>query len=140
MSEPIIVSFVKGARKTSIDSGILLNDVPRDSAVAVGDAVYLNASGTAFQARADAFSTSNVMGLVEKISSSPDLCDIRVTGKTLANFSGLDPTLDYFLSATTAGALTTTAPTASGHVVTRVAQPFSATRHVVIKDQRMVRA
>lgn len=121
-------------------SGLVLFNVPRDSAVGVGDAVYLNASGTAFQAQADAFSTSNVMGLVERISSGPDLCDIRVTGKTEANFVGLDPSLSYFLSSTTAGALQTTPPIGSGEVVLRVAQPFSATRHVVVKDIRMVRA
>jgi len=119
--------------------GLVLKNVPRDSAVVVGDAVKMTA-GTAFQAQADVVANSNVMGIVEEISSGPDLCNIRVTGKSKAVFAGLDTTKDYFLSSTTAGAFQTTPPVGSGEVVLRVMQPFSSTIGVIVKDQRMVRA
>lgn len=123
---------------TSVDtSNVLLTNVSCDSSVFVGACAYMNASGVAFNADASAFSTSNFIGIVESKASNT-LCDIRVQGVTGALFSSLDPTKEYYLG--TNGALVTTPPTATGSVLLRVGQPFSATEMLVMKGLRTVRA
>ncbi len=94
--------------------------------------------GTAINAIADDITTSNVIGVVESKSNSV-LCDIRVLGITSGIYAGLDVTREYYLSDAIAGQITTTIPTASGHVVLKLGQPFSATEFLVTKGQAVVR-
>lgn len=139
MSQGGIIGATSRATAASAGSltGILLIDIPCDSSVYVKAAVYMDSGGTAFNALGDSTSTSNVIGLVESKSSST-LCDIRVSGTTPANFTGLDTTKEYFLSDTVAGEITDVAPSGTGHVILRVGQPLSATRFVVNQGQRIV--
>ena len=158
MSKPIIFGRTQNAEQTPFDNStngfsatdvqaaieeaqnsLILNNVTCDSTVYVNSAVRLDSSGTAFNALADVYANSNVVGIVISKASST-LCTIQVTGVTPANFSGLDPAEEYFLSAATAGALTTTPPAASGNIVLRVGQPFSATRMLMNKGTRIERA
>ena len=122
-----------------VKSGLILLDVDCDSTVFVSAAVRLNGAGKAFNALADSLANSNVIGIVERKSSSV-LCDIRVSGVTGDIFAALDETADYFLSASSAGVLTTTAPSGSGEIVLKVGQPFDVDSMVVATNLRMVRA
>lgn len=112
-------------------SGNVVVDFPCDSTVYVKAAVYIT-GGTAFNAKADAISTANVVGFVESKSSAV-LCNIRFCGLTLSVFSGLDVSKEYFLSSTTAGAISSTPPTAvAGHVEMQLGKPLSATELIVM--------
>lgn len=119
-------------------ANVVLNDVPCNASVFIGAAVRMTSGGTAVNAIADSVANSNVIGIVEAKSSST-LCNIRVVGVSLAVFSSLDVTKEYYLSDSVAGQLVTTIPTASGHVVLRLGQPFSATEFLFNKGQYTVR-
>lgn len=97
------------------------------SAIAIGRAVYVSATNQVRLANANSASTTNVVALVASTSiNSSASGNIAVAGMLEATTTqwdavtgqsgGLTPGATYFLSNTTAGALTTTAPT-SGHVV-----------------------
>lgn len=107
-------------------------------AIVIGQAVYVDGAGTVDLAQADALSTSEVLGLVADVSiaaaaSGGILTDGRlvatttqwdaVTGQT----GGLTPGAKYYLSAATAGMLTTTAPNVDGNVVAPVGKALSTT-------------
>ena len=98
----------------------------------------MNTSGTAQNAIADSLANSNMIGICES-KSSINVCDIRVLGTTGALYSSLDTTKEYYLSDSTPGQITTTIPSASGHVVLKIGQPFSSTEMLVLKGQRTVR-
>ena len=53
--------------------------------------------------------------------------DVKVLVAGMKTMSGIDPGDLYFLSPTTAGAITTTAPTGSGQAVTRVGEGATST-------------
>jgi len=116
-----------------------ISNVPCETAASVGDWVAMDVTGTAYRALADSFANSNVLGLVEEKASATS-CTIRVSGVSLALFSGLDPSYEYFLSDTTPGGMSIAPPTGSGHVILRVGQPFSATTFFVSRGQRLVRS
>lgn len=97
------------------------------SAIAIGRAVYVSAANQVRLANANSASTTNVVALVASTSiNSSASGSIAVAGMLEATTTqwdavtgqsgGLTFGATYFLSNTTAGALTTTAP-ASGHVV-----------------------
>ncbi len=119
-------------------ANIVLPDVPCEASVYVKAAVIMQVSGIAKNAIADSLSNSNVIGIVE---AKGDLshCDIRVLGITADIFSGLDVTKEYYLSDGVAGAITNIPPTASGSVLLKLGQPFSADEFLVSKGQSTVR-
>ena len=120
-------------------ANVVLIGVTCDSSVYVKAAVKMNVSGVAFNALADSEANSNVIGLcVKKLSTTK--CNIRVLGVTAPLFTGLDPTKTYFLSDTVEGEITTVVPTASGHVVLPLGQPFSGTEFFIKKEIRQVRS
>ena len=115
----------------------VLEDVPVDPSVGVGDWVRMQGA-IAVKALADNFSNANVIGICE-FKSGVALGNIRVLGITDPIFIGLDETLEYYLSPTVAGAMTTTPPTTPGQVIVKVGQPYSATKFLVLKGIRMIR-
>lgn len=117
---------------------LVLPNVPCDSAVTVGDWVRME-SGLAVKALADGLDNSNILGLVESKAGSA-FANVRVLGVTAPIFSGLDETKEYYLSDVTAGDMDVSVPTASGHVVLKVGQPYSDTQFLVLKGIRMVRS
>lgn len=119
-------------------ANVILFDVTCLASVYVGAAVRMTSGGTAVNAQADAVANANVIGIVEAKPSSTT-CNIRVLGVSDAIFAGLDVTKEYYLSDAVAGEITTTIPTASGSVVLRVGQPFSATEFLMNKGQQVVR-
>jgi len=119
-------------------ANIVLTNVTCSASVSVGDFLFINPSNIADRALADSAANSNVLGMCET-KVTPTVCNIRVLGVTAPIFASLDPTLEYYLSDVTPGAITITPPTLSGHVVLKVGQPFSDTKFFVLKGPRLVR-
>tara|TARA_Y100001973_G_scaffold16138_1_gene23438 strand:+ start:2326 stop:2865 length:540 start_codon:yes stop_codon:yes gene_type:complete len=96
--------------------------------VANGDAVYMRTSdGKVGKASAANGSLENahVIGFANAAASTGEQVKILVAG--MKTMSSIDPGDLYFLSPTTAGAITTTAPTGSGQAVTRVGEGATST-------------
>jgi hypothetical protein len=102
-------------------------------------AVYSNGNGTFSLAQANAVGTSKVLGLVYDTSilntaAGLILVDGVMTATTgqwdvvTGGAGGLTAGSEYFLSPTTAGAITTTAPTADGQVVAPIGIAISTTK------------
>ncbi len=133
------IDFVAvGGSGPGTDSGMALA-VPCHSGVSVLDVVRIDATGTAQKAQADSATNAIIIGVVEAKPSSTT-CNIRVSGVSASIFSSLNPTLDYFLSPTTAGGLVTTAPSGSGETIIRIGRPLSATKMVVSISTALRRA
>lgn len=107
-------------------------------ALVKGTPVYVPLAGEVAKARANATGTKNVFGLVADASiadaASGGIQTDGVLTATTAEWDavtgqsgGLTTDAVYFLSAATAGMLTTTAPTADGHFVCRVGLALSPT-------------
>lgn len=108
------------------------------AAVTVGDTVYINGSGVAIKAQANAISTSNVVGVVTAKASSTS-CTLQTCGYTGSIFSGLTPGATYFLSNSSSGALTTSFPTSSGHAIAPVGKAYSASVLIINIQTRIIR-
>jgi hypothetical protein len=107
----------------------VIEGVTCDSTVAVGNIVRMNGA-TAVNALANNTTNSKAIGICVAKASSTE-CSIQVTGFTSSIFGGLTPSQNYFLSETTPGAITTTAPTGSGEIVLHVGRAYTASRIVI---------
>lgn len=90
----------------------------------VGDVLYLNGS-TYAKAKSDAANTAEVVGVVSSVLSSSQF-QLTLSGE-VSGLTGLVAGEVYFLSAATAGALTTTEPTVVGQVSLPVGVASSTT-------------
>ena len=72
-----------------------------------------------------ALENAHVVGFADAAASAGN--DVKVLVAGMKTMSGIDPGDLYFLSPTTAGAITTTAPTGSGQAVTRVGEGATST-------------
>lgn len=108
------------------------------SPIVLGQPVYVTDNDTVDLARANALSTSGVLGLVQDNSIAASgtgdvLTSGHLTGSTAqwdavtGGTGGLTANSIYYLSATTAGRLTATPPSTSGHVVVEVGKAVSTT-------------
>ncbi len=95
-----------------------------DSPSLKGFAVYVPSNGHADNARADDFATSGVVGIcagdVEAGSAGVLQTEGQITRDdwtAVAGVASLTPGVVYYLSPTTAGQITSTAPTAAGQSV-----------------------
>ena len=97
--------------------------------VADGDALYMRTTdGKVGKASAADGTIENalVVGFAKTAASTGDQVKVLVAGlKTMPG--AIDPGKVYFLSATTPGAITTTAPSGSGEAVTRVGEGATTT-------------
>jgi len=103
-------------------------DVTTFEAVADGDALYMRSSdGKVGKASAanGALENAHVVGFADAAASSGNEVKVLVAG--MKTMSSIDAGDLYFLSPTTAGAITTTAPTGSGQAVTRVGEGATTT-------------
>jgi hypothetical protein len=105
-----------------------------DSTAQKGMAVYVSSSGHVDLAQADVESTSLVVGLADEVviasNSGAYLTDDQVSRPDWTAVTGsatLTAGATYYLSATTAGQLTTTPPSADGDSVVRVGTALSTT-------------
>lgn len=108
------------------------------SPITICQAVYVDGAGTVDLAQADALSTSEVLGLVYDASiaaaaSGGILTDGKLTATTgqwdavTGDVGGLTAGDRYYLDETTAGNITSTAPTADGDVVAPIGTALSTT-------------
>jgi hypothetical protein len=95
-----------------------------DAGVAVNDWVYVDGAGAAQKARADAAGTGGAIGIV---TAKPTGTTATVQFAGEVTLSGLTAGSAYFLSPTTAGAMTATAPSTVGQFVQRLGRAKSAT-------------
>jgi hypothetical protein len=124
------------ATVAEVDSFILTNGTA--AAVVICTPVYISADSAFSPAMANASGTADPIGLVKDASVAAAATGTvqtdgffsattgqwdTITGQT----GGLTPGTAYFLSATTAGRLTTTAPTAVGQFVAYVGKAISST-------------
>jgi hypothetical protein len=106
-----------------------------DASIAPGDVVYISASNTVAKASAESGvgQTSDAIAIVDSKPTSIT-CVLRGTGLSPAVFVGLSVGATYYLSATTPGGITSTAPTAPGTKVQEVGTGASSTRLYVDID------
>jgi hypothetical protein len=113
------------------------------SSIPIGTPVYVSASGTVKKAKADAFNTSVVVGLVQdtsiassatgKIAIAPEVLT-ATTGQwdaVAGTTGGLAFGTIYYVSPTTAGQLTSVKPTIGGQFVMLVGVGLSSTEMAV---------
>jgi len=104
----------------------------------IGSPVYISAADTAKLAKANAMATSGAVGLWQDVSTSAGSSGVCAVGGTVVattgqwdavtgGTGGLTPGSLYFIDPTTAGHLTTTAPSTVGQVVTVVGRASSTT-------------
>lgn len=107
-------------------------------AIVIGQPVYVDGAGTVDLGQADVLGTSNVLGLVADLSiGAAATGGIQTDGLLTATtpqwdvvtgqVGGLTTGVRYFLDETTAGMLTTTAPSVAGEVVAPVGTALSTT-------------
>jgi hypothetical protein len=107
-------------------------------AIVIGAPVYISANNTVDKAKADAVGTVNVIGLAYDASTASAasggvLIDGVLTASTAqwdavaGTSGGLTKDVIYYLSAATAGLLTSTAPSAAGQFVVAVGIGLSTT-------------
>lgn len=125
-------------RKDDAGGNIVLENVACDAAVEAGDWVRMS-GGQAVRAQADNATNGNVIGVCEE-KISPTVCNIRVLGVTAPIYAGLTENAEYYLSDTLPGKMSLVAPTASGTVVIKVGQAFTAQEFLVLKGLRLVRS
>lgn len=99
--------------------------------VTQGQALYARTSdGKVGRAIAnDTFDKANVVGFAQTTKSSGQLVRVLIVG--IGPSSGLLPGAIYYLSASSAGAITATPPSTAGHYVTRVGEAASSAELVV---------
>jgi len=103
-------------------------DATTFEAVSDKDALYMrSADGQVGKATAASGSSeaANVVGFADSTKGSGETVKVLVVG--IKSMTGLDAGDLYYLSPTTAGAITTTAPSGSGQAVTRIGEAGTTT-------------
>jgi hypothetical protein len=103
--------------------------------ISAGNVVAINSSGEAIQANAGAASTAEIIGVAIETVTTGNAVRIAQAG-TLSGFSGLTAGEKQFAS-TTAGGLTSTAPSASGDVVFQIGYAKAADTIVIVPQYIM---
>lgn len=123
---------------TSVDDYTTLYGISCDASVYVGAAVRMTVGEIAVNGIADSYENANIIGIAEAKPSSTT-CNIRLFGRTLPIYSGLDITKEYYLSDTVEGQITDIVPSTTGHVALKLGQPYSSSRFIFIKGERVIR-
>jgi hypothetical protein len=121
---------------TEVDVVSKTND--NASAIVIGTPVYVKSNGNVDKAQANASGTVQVLGLVRDASIPSSTSGVIQTDGVLSatteqwdavtgDSGGLTPGAVYYLSASTAGQLTTNAPTTAGQFVVRIGLALSST-------------
>jgi len=147
IKKPLVITSGQIERLQSGDS---ISSTPVFSAtnnnagsIVIGRAVYTDAGDGVDLAQADAVGTACVIGLVASSSiAAAATGEIRTDGTLTAttgewdvvtgDSGGLTPGSKYFLDASTAGGLTTTAPSADTQFVTNVGIALSTTEMKIL--------
>lgn len=108
----------------AIDSIVLTNG--DTGAHALGDIVYISAANTGKKAKADAAGTKEAIAFAMGAITNGTTGSYQTDG-VISGLTGLSAGSVYYLSATTAGAMTNVAPTTAGQYVVRVGRAVSTT-------------
>lgn len=112
----------------------VLNPYTADEALAARDVLYISAADNVSKAIADNTSASYAIGFAKAAAADTNPVEVVSEG-VLTGFSGLTVGSRYFLDDTTAGAITTSAPSGSGKTVVQVGYAKSATAlHIHIEQ------
>jgi hypothetical protein len=100
-------------------------------AVSQGQALYSRSSdGKVGLAIAnDTFDKANVVGFAQTSKLAGETVRVLIVG--MLGTTGLDPGEIYYLSAASAGSITTTPPSSAGHYVTRVGEAATGTEFII---------
>ncbi len=139
--KPLVITNGQIERLQSGDRLDLANSATKQNntgnTINIASPVYVSGTSNAIMAQADTQNTVRVAGLAESTTNNgapmeviSDGVFVATTGEwdtVTGDSGGLTPGSDYWLSATTAGKLTTTAPDSTGNFVQRVGHALSAT-------------
>ena len=139
--KPLVITNGQIERLQSGDRLDLSNSATKQNntgnTINIATPVYVSGTSNAIMAQADSQNTVRVAGLAESTTNNGDPIEVISDGVFVAttgewdavtgDSGGLTPGSDYWLSAATAGELTTTAPDATGNFVQRVGHALSAT-------------
>lgn len=120
------------------ESRVVLKNLNCDASVVVGDWVRMNGSGVLVKAKADSYTNSRVLGLVEEKNTTTS-ATVLVAGLSKEIFSGLGYGT-YYLSLATAGGMEQVIVTASSSVILTLGQTITSTRFMVMVDKGIQRA
>jgi hypothetical protein len=111
-----------------------ISSAEADETIAIGQCVYMKNTGHVGLARANSAATRKVAGFAITAATSGYAVKYNADGKltksdwtAVAGAAALSPGTDYFLSTSSAGSITSTAPTAAGDYVVRVGVASSTT-------------
>ena len=96
----------------------------------IGDIVYLNSADNVKKAKADASGTADAIAIATATIVNATTGTYQTSG-VLAGLSGLTAGARYFLSAGTAGLLTSTAPSTVGQLVVEIGIAISTTELLI---------
>lgn len=103
------------------------NAYTAEVAVAARDVVYISSADNVSPADGSAGATSYAIGFATAAAAPAASVTVRSEG-IISGFSGLTVGSRYYLSASTAGAITPTVPTGTGHTIVQVGYAKSATQ------------
>jgi len=112
----------------------VINPYTAEVAITARDFVYISSADNVSPAKADANATSYGMGFAKTTVSATDPVDVQSEG-VLAGFTGLTAGARYYLSAATAGLITSTIPVGTGHTIVQAGYAKSTTAlHIHIEQ------
>ncbi len=100
------------------------------AAAAVGEIFYIFGASSVKKAKGDAVATAEAVAMATAVIASAATGVFAFNG-VVTGLTGLTPGSTYYLSAATAGAMTTTAPTTTGQYVVRLGKAVSATEFML---------
>jgi hypothetical protein len=109
-------------------AGSALSMTAGTGGIAQYDAVKISGNDTVLKAQADALANAAVIGFSEAAIAESSAGNISLNGAVIEGvLSGATAGAKYYLSAATAGAISTTVPTGSGEVILQVGYAKNAT-------------
>jgi hypothetical protein len=116
---------------------------PLSAALHVGQPMYALADGTGLQpAKANASTTATVLGFISKLGTGDKGPRVQFSGiltlttaewdARTASSGGLEPGVQYYLSAGTAGSITNAAPAGAGSFVVPIGSAISPTEMLIV--------
>lgn len=110
------------------------NSYTAGEALTAAHVVYISAADTVMRASASAAPNAYAVGVADTNAASGSTVIVLSEG-VADGFSGLTPGSRYYLSAATAGAVQSTIPTGSGHVIVKIGVAKNSTNmHLAIED------
>jgi len=107
-------------------TGVDVVNLEASVALALGDVVYVSAASTVAKSQANAAGTAKVIGLARAAIEANATGEIQTDG-ILSGLTALTAGSTYYLSADTAGAMVTAAPSETGKFIVKLGTAISTT-------------